>query len=63
MCCALLGGGGAYLDTTECSTAAECDASAPSTYLCDPNVATSCPYGGVCLLSKRAGFADYYECR
>ena len=63
VCCGELGSGSSYFEQSICLTRAECDASAPSVLLCDPNAADPCPNGGQCLLSKTADFAQLYECR
>ena len=63
VCCGMLGSSGSYFEGSSCRTRPECDASAPSVELCDPNVSNPCPFGGQCLLSNTADFADLFECR
>ena len=63
VCCEQIGQGGGFIVQTSCTTRAECDASAPSRLLCDPNASDPCPYGGQCLLSQAADYANVFECR
>jgi hypothetical protein len=49
VCCAVLGSEDhAYFHDSQCMTAADCDASAPSAQLCDPNAYSPCPPGTTC---------------
>jgi hypothetical protein len=49
VCCGILGSANnPYFHDSKCMTPAECDASAPSVRLCDPNATSPCPQGTTC---------------
>lgn len=63
VCCAVVGPNNTYFVGSSCKTMAECNASAPSVLLCDPNASDPCPDGGVCKVGSSGSFADLYECQ